>query len=140
MSDVHVIVVLQLTSLNGYEYAYILAMNPKTSIAEPMKTMAVYFLNLRVHIPIPSMASEKSPIKTAKVPFSGIDGLYPQYDNTIGQLSTVHAARHAFRSDALPLRHLIWAAKPEFELSMVCGELDRGCNVEDAALNIRPYR
>ena len=50
-------------------------MNPKTSIAEPMNTIAVYFLNLRVHIPIPNMASEKIPIKTANVPFSGIDGL-----------------------------------------------------------------
>lgn len=94
-------------------------MNPKTSIAEPMNTTAVYFLNLRVHIPIPKMESVKSPMNTAKVPFSGIEGRYPQYDSTIGQVSTVHAARHAFRSGAVPLRHRIWAAKPEFELSMI---------------------
>lgn len=114
-------------------------MNPSTSIPEPMKTMAVYILNRRVHIPIARTASVNIPIKTAKAPFSGIDGRYPQYDSTIGHVWRVHAARHAFRSGEVPFRHLIWEAKPEFSMVFRCCWTDRRWRARRRKLNIRPY-
>lgn len=91
-------------------------MYPRTSIDEPINMTDVYFLNRRDHIPIARMPIVKSPKKTAKAPLTGMEGRYPQYDSTIGQVWTVHAERQAFRSDELPLRHRICWPKDEFSM------------------------